>query len=264
MPKTKTSFIVLALLLLLMGLVGGSVIYFTSYIQPQNIQNTAKAAAFISDESAEDVKTAQPIKNNSVNLLTDTTTELDSTQSTFDKTWKLPFRSGTKILLDQGYNGKFSHQNKYALDFPYREHIDILAAQGGKIITLYNGGKWDQWCTSYLDCNTKGNIARGNHIFIQHQDGTRAKYLHFHPNSIPKNLEVGSIVKQGDFLGKMGSTGYTCLTPTCAEPDIHLHFEVMEPTTEKTITTIFNECGNPINKCDSSNLLIEGNYYTAN
>jgi murein DD-endopeptidase MepM/ murein hydrolase activator NlpD len=260
MPKHKIAFIFLAFFLQAISL-GVVIFYFSTLNQPQN---TANAVGFSSTKYspspvAKDIpQIANQAKIEKTNLPPDSKSYL------YDQTWKLPFRSGTQILLDQGYNGTFSHQNKYALDFPHADNIDIVAARGGKIIELNDGGKWDQWCISYTDCDSKGSIARGNHIIIQHTDGTRAKYLHFKPGSIPKFLSLGDFVVQGTFLGKMGSTGYTCLTPACTEPDNHLRFEVMEPLTDKTLTTIFSDCNNPKNICNSEGLLIEGKYYIIN
>jgi hypothetical protein len=35
--------------------------------------------------------------------------------------YQLPFEKGKNVLLMQGYNGTFSHKNKYALDFRLRK-----------------------------------------------------------------------------------------------------------------------------------------------
>jgi murein DD-endopeptidase MepM/ murein hydrolase activator NlpD len=178
--------------------------------------------------------------------------------------WKMPFRPGTRIQVHQGYNGQFSHQGKYALDMPSTEPLDIVAARSGTIIEIANGGKWNNWCNSWAKCNSLGQIWDGNHIFIRHSDGTVAVYLHFRPGTISPNLHVGSTVNQGDFLGTMGSTGYTCLTPACTEPDNHLHFEVDTPDRKGTIPTQFVECANKIvNSCDQNGWFVQGNYYTS-
>jgi murein DD-endopeptidase MepM/ murein hydrolase activator NlpD len=177
-------------------------------------------------------------------------------------TWKMPFRSGVVIQMHQGYNGQFSHRGKYALDFPHADGIEILAARGGTVIQMASGGKWDGWCRSPKDCATKGQISAGNNITIQHSDGTKAKYYHFRPGTISSSLNVGSAVNQGTFLGLMGSTGYTCLTPACTEPDNHLHFEV-QTNNGVTIPTPFMECVNRANVCDSNGWFVQYNYYTS-
>jgi murein DD-endopeptidase MepM/ murein hydrolase activator NlpD len=178
-------------------------------------------------------------------------------------TWKMPFKSGVVIQMHQGYNGQFSHQGKYALDFPHPDGIEILAARGGTVVSIANGGKWDGWCRSLKECNNKGQISAGNNITIQHSDGTKARYLHFRPGTISPDIRVGSQVKQGSFLGLMGSTGYTCLTPACTEPDNHLHFEVQTADGRSTIPTSFMECVNRANVCDNNGWFVQYNYYTS-
>ena len=44
--------------------------------------------------------------------------------------YQLPFKKGKTVLLMQGYNGKFSHKNKFALDFRLRKGQEIFAARG--------------------------------------------------------------------------------------------------------------------------------------
>jgi murein DD-endopeptidase MepM/ murein hydrolase activator NlpD len=147
------------------------------------------------------------------------------------------------------------------LDFVSKNATSVLASRTGIVTIIANGGKWDKWCQSSQDCSDKGQIWNGNHISIQHSDGTIAKYLHFKAGSINKSLKVGSKVNQGDFLGIIGSTGYTCLTPACNEPDIHLHFEVQSNTKKETIPTPFYECNQKVNKCTKDGWLIQDNNY---
>lgn len=88
--------------------------------------------------------------------------------------WRLPYTAGVTLTLDQGYNGSFSHNIKgaeYALDIQ-GDNLELAATRSGYISALSMGGKWDQWCTSGIDCFKKGDISRGNHIAITHSDGS--------------------------------------------------------------------------------------------
>ena len=64
---------------------------------------------------------------------------------------------------------------------------------------------------------------RGRQVWIDHGDGIVTRYSHL--DGVPKNIQVGVRVKQGDTIGYAGDTG----TPESASnPDfeIHLHFEI--------------------------------------
>jgi murein DD-endopeptidase MepM/ murein hydrolase activator NlpD len=57
---------------------------------------------------------------------------------------------------------------------------------------------------------------RANAIFILHEDGTIARYLHLKQGGA--NVEVGDRVAVGDLIGFSGNTGYS--------QSPHLHFDV--------------------------------------
>lgn len=61
-----------------------------------------------------------------------------------------------------------------------------------------------------------GGGGYGNHVKIEHADGTITLYAHMYKGSI--TVETGDTVKQGQVIGKMGSSGKSTGT--------HLHFEV--------------------------------------
>lgn len=64
---------------------------------------------------------------------------------------------------------------------------------------------------------------RGRQVWIDHGNGIVTRYCHL--DGVPKEIQVGSKVKQGDTVGYIGDTG----TPESASnPDfeIHLHFEI--------------------------------------
>jgi hypothetical protein len=50
--------------------------------------------------------------------------------------YDLPFEAGKTVLIMQGYNGKFSHVDKYALDFRLRKGKLVCAARGGNVLKV--------------------------------------------------------------------------------------------------------------------------------
>jgi hypothetical protein len=91
------------------------------------------------------------------------------------------------------------------------ENVPILAVAGGTVVDF----KYD-----VLD--TAKTPDTGNFIKIEHGnglDGFTTTYEHMKYNSIPESLRIkGAIVKQGQEIGVMGTTGNSS--------GIHLHFEV--------------------------------------
>ena len=122
--------------------------------------------------------------------------------------YHLPFENGKTILLMQGYNGTFSHKNKFALDFRLRKGRKIYAARGGvvsKVVQHHNEGG-----------PHKKYLSKGNHVIINHGDGTYGAYWHLMLNG--SLVKKGDTVKTGDPVAKSGSTGYSSMA--------HLHFMV--------------------------------------
>jgi murein DD-endopeptidase MepM/ murein hydrolase activator NlpD len=99
--------------------------------------------------------------------------------------------------------GSVQTQGKHgynSVDFGAKTGTPVVAAADGVVIVEKGAGKW------------YGGY--GNHIVIEHDNGTQTLYAH---NS--KNLvNVGDIVKQGQTIGLVGSTGRSTGS--------HLHFEV--------------------------------------
>ncbi len=93
------------------------------------------------------------------------------------------------------------HSGHYALDIANRSKPAIWAAKDGEVIKATVG----QWSGGY-----------GNHIVIDHGDGTQTLYAHMES----LNKGVGDYVSQGDVIGKMGATGRVY-----GVTGIHLHFE---------------------------------------
>jgi murein DD-endopeptidase MepM/ murein hydrolase activator NlpD len=120
----------------------------------------------------------------------------------------LPFLPGKKYWVAQGYFSAFSHKHRAALDFKMKKGTTILAARSGVVVRLKEDSNRGGW--------GKKNRPYGNHLVIEHADGSRAGYWHLQYNSIiPK---VGDTVLAGQPVAKSGKTGYA-LFP-------HLHFLV--------------------------------------
>ncbi len=134
----------------------------------------------------------------------------DVTITKYDKDfiYDLPYPKGKSYSVYQGYNGKFSHSGKSALDFSLKTGDAVHAARGGIVVEAI--GEFDQGCPS-ISC-AKYN----NKILIMHSDGTFADYVHLKQNGIL--VKLGDEVEKGQLIGYSGNTGYT------SGP--HLHFSV--------------------------------------
>lgn len=93
----------------------------------------------------------------------------------------------------------------YAIDLRMPIGTKIVASREGKVVAVQE---------SYFDGN--GEDLKENLVFIQHADGTVARYFHLtHDGAL---VNVGDAVKQGQVIALSGNTGDS------AGP--HLHFDV--------------------------------------
>ena len=130
--------------------------------------------------------------------------------------YSLPFDTNSTHLVVQGYFSPYSHKHRTAIDFKMKRGTRILAARSGVVVQVKSDG-------------TRGGLKRkylkeGNHIVIEHEDGARTGYWHLQPNGV--NVKVGDTVREGQFIGLSGKTGYA-LFP-------HLHFSVSRRNTDGT------------------------------
>lgn len=125
-----------------------------------------------------------------------------------DYLYGLPFKSGKKYKVIQGYNGNFSHQDINALDFNLEIGDQVLAAREGIIVATKSDSD-----TACLDFKC---LDWANKVIIYHSDGTFGEYFHFKKEGLV--VKPGDSVKQGQLLGYSGNTGFS------SRP--HLHFDV--------------------------------------
>jgi murein DD-endopeptidase MepM/ murein hydrolase activator NlpD len=122
--------------------------------------------------------------------------------------YHLPFANGNKYFLIQAYNSKMSHKSELSLDFKMKIGSKICAAREGVV-------------TATKEDSNKGGLKdeyynEGNHIIIQHSDGSIAMYWHLKKGGVLVN--IGDTITKDQLIGYSGNTGYTAFP--------HLHFQV--------------------------------------
>lgn len=93
--------------------------------------------------------------------------------------------------------------------------VNIIAAKDG--VVVYPTKDVSNSCPSSNSLSSCGG-GYGNYVIIQHSDGNFTLYGHLHEKSI--TVTAGESVRQGEVIGKMGSSGNSTGT--------HLHFEVRQ------------------------------------
>lgn len=139
--------------------------------------------------------------------------------------YHLPFANGNKFLLLQAYNSKMSHNNELSLDFKMKTGSKICAAREGVV-------------TSIKENSDKGGLKNeyyneGNHIIIEHSDGSIAMYWHLQKDGVLIN--IGDTITKGQLIGYSGNTGYTAFP--------HLHFQVQNKNGRDIATRFLTQKG---------------------
>jgi len=95
--------------------------------------------------------------------------------------------------------------------------IDIAAIAGSSVVASADGvvADYDNICTEGdIECGGR----YGNYVYITHANGISTRYAHMQTNSVL--VRTGDQVKQGQIIGKVGSTGHST--------GAHLHLEFRE------------------------------------
>ncbi len=137
----------------------------------------------------------------------------------------IPFEEGTSHMINQGYNGRISHQGwiRYSLDFGMFIGTPVCAARDGIVVDVKQDSGFGGRRFRYM------NMA--NYITVYHNDGTFSEYVHLMKNG--SLLKVGDMVKKGQIIGYSGNTGFTT--------GPHLHFMAFKAVTmgRETMPTLF-------------------------
>ncbi len=102
-------------------------------------------------------------------------------------------------------------------DVNFHEGWDFAVPIGTNFYSMCSGTVKNIVNTQFNDLSFKesGNSV-GNYIVVDCNNGLTASYLHIKANSSPPYLRVGSIVREGDLLGKTSTTGLS------TGPHLHL------------------------------------------
>lgn len=100
---------------------------------------------------------------------------------------------------------------------------NIIAVKDGVVVYPTDGATTN--CPSSRSLDKCGG-GYGNYVIIQHNDGTYSLYAHLYSDSI--TVKANDSVKQGQVIGKAGSSGYST--------GPHLHFEIRQGANSSSST----------------------------
>jgi murein DD-endopeptidase MepM/ murein hydrolase activator NlpD len=137
----------------------------------------------------------------------------------------LPYKKKVRHLFVQGANSNMSHKNELSFDFKMKKGSIICAARNGVVIATKadsdKGGLKNEF------------LSEGNHIIIQHDDGSTALYWHLKQNGVL--VQLGDTVSKGQSIGKSGNTGYTAFP--------HLHFQIIDKNGKEILPRFYTKKG---------------------
>ena len=105
----------------------------------------------------------------------------------------LPWHIGQAFEVNAHFVRDASIQ-KYAYDIGMPIGTDILAMRAGTVVRVEE---------SFIDGDNQPG--HENHVFVQHEDGTVARYAHL--TNLGAMVQVGNLVQQGQPIGLSGNTG---------------------------------------------------------
>lgn len=118
--------------------------------------------------------------------------------------YRLPWHVGQTWQANP-HLARESSVQRFAIDVAMPIGTDVLAMRAGTVVRVEE---------SYFDGDNL--FGHENHVFVQHEDGTVARY--FHLTNSGALVQTGDIVTQGQRIGLSGHTGNS------SQP--HLHFDV--------------------------------------
>lgn len=144
----------------------------------------------------------------------------------------LPWSCNESFRVTQGHNTNFSHYGKgaWAWDFGTPVGEDLLAVKDG-VVRMVKSTSTSHGCSSAY-----ANSA--NYVVLDFGDGTEALYLHLQAGTVA--VKQGDRVKRGQFLGKVGLSGWVC--------GAHLHFQIQRTCNSwwcQSIQASFRTIGDP-------------------
>lgn len=160
-----------------------------------------------------------------------------------DSAYCLPYPVGQTWTLNNSYSTEGSHRGRFAYDFFMPVGSEVTATRDGRV-TETRG--------QYRDDDPAGGHENG--VFVLHEDGTMAAYLHFTEAGV--FVEVGDEVVTGEVLGLVGTSGTSPANP-------HLHFEVWEQQNPQWYQSLPVNFRNAVGPLDLSNGLVTDASYEA-
>ena len=184
--------------------VSTSSILESSPILPYDSKNSS-----ISNISSQSAKSTTSFLDNLFSFGTIRTEAINNAVGSKVDGFKIPFKSGQKVVTQRIINDERTHANHNALDFVsvnntlVTENKDVVAAKAGVV-----------------DYKALDTTSLGYHVVIRQYDGNYTIYGHF--SQITKN--IGDNVNQGEKIGVQGDTA-------AYDPrfdNSHVHFEVFK------------------------------------
>lgn len=157
--------------------------------------------------------------------------------------YDLPYQVQQRFRVMQGYNGTFSHQNEYSLDFDMPVGTGITAVRDGIVVKIEDRNS--------QRCIQKECAQFNNYVLIFHEDGTFSEFSHLDKEGVL--VKPGDKVAKGQLIAKSGNTGWS------TAPHLHLVIFKQKLHQRETLPTPFR-----ISDGTVSEILQEGKIYTRN